>query len=106
MAHDWVKTLTEAARWPAPWPAMAAKAATASASSWSRNNWSSRSGCQSQDHRVLISSFPYAIDFSQEHMPGDSAHGAQLAGLGTALAEVLFGDYNPGGTAGHLAQVN
>jgi beta-glucosidase len=46
---------------------------------------------------VLISSFPYTINFSQEHAPAilHMAHSSQDEG--TALAEVLFGDYNPGG---------
>ena len=46
---------------------------------------------------VLISSFPYTINFSQEHVPAilHMAHSSQDEG--TALAEVLFGDYNPGG---------
>ncbi|HTW81681.1 MAG TPA: glycoside hydrolase family 3 C-terminal domain-containing protein [Terracidiphilus sp.] len=46
---------------------------------------------------VLISSFPFAINWSQEHVPAilHMAHSSQDEG--TALAEVLFGDYNPGG---------
>jgi beta-glucosidase len=46
---------------------------------------------------VLISSFPFAINWSQEHAPAilHMAHSSQDEG--TALAEVLFGDYNPGG---------
>ncbi len=46
---------------------------------------------------VLISSFPYTINFTQEHIPAilHMAHSSQDEG--TALAEVLFGDYNPGG---------
>jgi beta-glucosidase len=46
---------------------------------------------------VLISSFPFAINWSEEHAPAilHMAHSSQDEG--TALAEVLFGDYNPGG---------
>jgi beta-glucosidase len=46
---------------------------------------------------VLISSFPYAINWSQENLPGilHLTHNSQE--LGHALADVLFGDYNPGG---------
>jgi beta-glucosidase len=46
---------------------------------------------------VLISSFPYAINWSQENVPAilHMTHAAQEQG--TALADVLFGDYNPGG---------
>jgi beta-glucosidase len=50
---------------------------------------------------VLISSFPLAINWTQEHVPAilHMAHSSQDEG--TALASVLFGDYNPGG---HLAE--
>jgi beta-glucosidase len=46
---------------------------------------------------VLVSSFPYAITWSQEHVPAilHMAHSSQDEGW--ALAQVLFGDYNPGG---------
>ena len=46
---------------------------------------------------VLVSSFPLAINWTQEHVPAilQMAHSSQDEG--TALAEVLFGDYNPGG---------
>ncbi len=49
---------------------------------------------------VLISSFPFAINWSQEHVPAilHMTHASQDEG--TALAKVLFGEYNPGG---HLA---
>ncbi|MGC4090481.1 MAG: glycoside hydrolase family 3 C-terminal domain-containing protein [Polyangiaceae bacterium] len=50
---------------------------------------------------VLLASFPYAINWSVEHAPAivTMAHASQE--LGTALVEVLFGDYNP---AGRLVQ--
>jgi len=46
---------------------------------------------------VLVSSFPYAINWTQEHVPAilHLAHSSQEEGNG--LADVLFGDYNPGG---------
>jgi beta-glucosidase len=46
---------------------------------------------------ILVSSFPYAINWSQENVPAilHMAHSSQDEG--TALAKVLFGDYNPGG---------
>jgi beta-glucosidase len=50
---------------------------------------------------VLISSFPYAINWTQENVPAIlwSSHAGQA--LGAALAEVLFGDAAP---AGRLTQ--
>ena len=46
---------------------------------------------------VLVSSFPYSINWTQEHVPAivHLAHGSQVEG--SALADVLFGDYNPAG---------
>jgi len=46
---------------------------------------------------VLVSSFPYAINWSQEHVPAilHITHAAQ--DQGTAIAEVVFGNYNPAG---------
>jgi beta-glucosidase len=46
---------------------------------------------------VLISSFPYTINWSQQYIPAilHMAHSSQDEG--TAIARVLFGDYDPGG---------
>jgi beta-glucosidase len=46
---------------------------------------------------VLISSFPFAINWTQANIPAilHMAHSSQDEG--TAIAQVLFGDYNPGG---------
>jgi beta-glucosidase len=46
---------------------------------------------------VLVSSFPFAINWSQAHVPAilHMAHSSQDEG--TALAKVIFGDYNPAG---------
>jgi beta-glucosidase len=50
---------------------------------------------------IVVSSFPFAINWSQEHAPAilHMAHSSQDEG--TALAQVLFGDYDPGG---HLVE--
>jgi beta-glucosidase len=50
---------------------------------------------------ILVSSFPIAINWSQDHVPAilHMTHSSQDEG--TALAATLFGDYNPGG---HLVE--
>jgi len=50
---------------------------------------------------VLVSSYPYAILWSQKHVPAILHMADSSQDEGTALAEVIFGDYNPGG---HLTQ--
>jgi len=46
---------------------------------------------------VLVSSFPYAIEWTQRNVPAilHIAHASQEEG--NAIADVLFGDYTPGG---------
>lgn len=46
---------------------------------------------------ALISSFPYAINWTQEHVPAIVHMTQNSQETGTALANVLFGDYNPAG---------
>jgi beta-glucosidase len=46
---------------------------------------------------VLISSFPYAINWTQENVPAIVHMALNSQEEGNALASVLFGDYNPGG---------
>ena len=50
---------------------------------------------------ILVASFPFTINWSQEHVPAilHMTHASQDEGA--ALAQVLFGDYNPGG---HLVE--
>ncbi|MGC2661048.1 MAG: glycoside hydrolase family 3 C-terminal domain-containing protein [Bryobacteraceae bacterium] len=46
---------------------------------------------------VLVSSFPFAINWSQANVPAilHTVHASQDEGMG--IAKVLFGEYNPGG---------
>lgn len=46
---------------------------------------------------VIVTSFPYTIGWEEEHVPAilEMSHSSEEQGA--ALADVLFGDYNPGG---------
>jgi beta-glucosidase len=46
---------------------------------------------------VLLSSFPYAINWSQEHVPAIIHLTQSCQELGHAITDVLFGRYNPAG---------
>jgi beta-glucosidase len=46
---------------------------------------------------VLLSDFPYAINWTNEHVPAILNIGQNAQEAGTAIADVLFGDYNPAG---------
>ena len=46
---------------------------------------------------VLISSFPYAINWSQANIPAILHFTQSCQELGHAVSDVIFGDYNPAG---------
>jgi beta-glucosidase len=46
---------------------------------------------------VLVSSFPYAINWAQENVPAIVHLANSSQEMGNGLADVLFGDYNPAG---------
>jgi len=46
---------------------------------------------------VLMADFPYAIGWSKEHVPAILTMSQNAQEAGTAIADVLFGDYNPAG---------
>ena len=50
---------------------------------------------------LLIASFPYAINWSAEHVPAILQMTHNSEELGNALVDVLFGDYNPAGRLVH-----
>jgi beta-glucosidase len=46
---------------------------------------------------VLLSDFPYAINWTNDHVPAIIQLSQNAQESGTAIADVLFGDYNPAG---------
>ncbi|GAE29114.1 glycoside hydrolase family 3 protein [Alkalihalobacillus hemicellulosilyticus] len=46
---------------------------------------------------VIVSSYPYAVNWADEHVPAILYSSHAGPELGTAIADVLFGDYNPAG---------
>lgn len=46
---------------------------------------------------VLVSSYPYAINWAQEHVPAIVYTTNCCQELGNGVADVIFGDYNPAG---------
>jgi beta-glucosidase len=46
---------------------------------------------------VLLSDFPYAINWTNAHVPAILQMSQNAQEAGTAIADVLFGDYNPAG---------
>jgi beta-glucosidase len=46
---------------------------------------------------VLVSSFPYAINWTQQNVPAILHMANSSQEMGNGLADVLFGDYNPAG---------
>ena len=53
---------------------------------------------------VLVSSFPFAVNWSQATLPAilHMTHNAQE--MGAAIADVLFGDYNPPAASSRLGR--
>jgi beta-glucosidase len=45
----------------------------------------------------LMADFPYAVNWSEENVPAILTMSQNAQEAGTAIADVLFGDYNPGG---------
>ena len=91
-----------ASRCPAPCPATAAKAATAKPSTLYQEQLIKQVyAANPKTVVILVSSFPFAINWTQANIPAilHMTHASQDEG--TALAKVLFGDYNPGG---HLVE--
>ena len=46
---------------------------------------------------VLLADFPFAINWTEEHVPAILTMSQNAQEIGSAIADVLFGDYNPAG---------
>jgi beta-glucosidase len=55
------------------------------------------SGANPRTIVVLLADFPYAINWTNEHVPAILTMSQNAQEAGTAIADVLFGDYNPAG---------